>query len=132
MNRPVIVKLISAFVFARWIEQFCCLLNPKFSASSYLLCLYSSMFVEPVRKTHCWFSRDVAHCLFKQHNMKCILTINAKSLQLEVSSLCLRKSTYMDIMMSDFPIKYQEFPSLLSHSHYMQNEIYILDFRCII
>ena len=34
------------------------LLNPKFPASSYLLCLYSSDCVGPVRKPQCWFSHD--------------------------------------------------------------------------
>ena len=43
------------------IEQSLFLLNPKFQASSLLLCLYSSDCVEPVRKPHCWFSEDGAH-----------------------------------------------------------------------
>ena len=42
------------------------LLNPKFQASSYFLCLYRPVFVGPVWKPHCWFSHEVAqikkHC----------------------------------------------------------------------
>ena len=56
----VAAKLISAFVFATRLVQFIYFLNPKFSASSRLLCLYSSVCVEPVRKPHCWFSHDAA------------------------------------------------------------------------
>ena len=41
----VTAKLISAFVFATQILQFLCFLNPKFLASSHLLCLYSSVYV---------------------------------------------------------------------------------------
>ena len=37
-------------VFATCIVQYLYLLNPKFSASSHLLGLYSSVSVEPVRK----------------------------------------------------------------------------------
>ena len=40
-------------------------LNPKFPASSHLECLYSSVCVRPVRKTHCWFSHEVAHIVCK-------------------------------------------------------------------
>ena len=46
----VTVKLISAFVFAARIVQFIYFLNPKFLASSHLLCSYSSVCVRPVRK----------------------------------------------------------------------------------
>ena len=46
----VTVKLISAFVFATWIEQFLYFLNPKFQASSHLLCLHSPVRVGPGRK----------------------------------------------------------------------------------
>ena len=38
-------------------------LNPKFQASSMLLCLYSLICVRPVRKPHCWFSHKAAHLL---------------------------------------------------------------------
>ena len=54
-------KLIGAFVFATQIVQFLFYLNPKFQASSHLLCLYGSVCVEPVRKPHCWFSHEAAH-----------------------------------------------------------------------
>ena len=54
-------KLISAFVFATRIVQFLFYLNPKFQASSSFLCFYSSVCARPVRKTHCWFSNEVAH-----------------------------------------------------------------------
>ena len=52
----VTAKLISEFAFATRIVQFLYFLNPKFSASSPLLCLYSWVCVGPVRKPHCWFS----------------------------------------------------------------------------
>ena len=35
-------------------------LNPKFQASSRLLCSYRSVCVKPVQKSHCWFSHEVA------------------------------------------------------------------------
>ena len=43
------------------IVQFLFYLNPKFQASSSLLCLYRSVCVRPVRKPHCWFSHEAAH-----------------------------------------------------------------------
>ena len=46
----VTAKLISAFVFATQIVQFLYFLNPEFPVSSHLLCLYSWVCVEPVRK----------------------------------------------------------------------------------
>ena len=46
----VIVKLISAFVFATWIVQSRFCLNAKFQASSHLLWLYSLVCVGPGRK----------------------------------------------------------------------------------
>ena len=60
----VTAKLISAFVFATEIVHFLFFLNPKFQASSLLLCLYSSVCVRPVRKPHCWFSHEAAQMLF--------------------------------------------------------------------
>ena len=52
----VTAKLISAFVFATRIVQFLkYFLNPKFPASSNVLCLCSLVGVGPVRKPHCWF-----------------------------------------------------------------------------
>ena len=36
-------------------------INPKFQASSHLLCLYSLVWVGPGRKQERWFSHDVAH-----------------------------------------------------------------------
>ena len=38
-------------------------LNPKFQASSLLLCLYSPVCVGPVRKPHCWFSHEAAQII---------------------------------------------------------------------
>ena len=64
MGKPT----ISAFVFATRIVQFLYFLNPKFPVSSILLCLYSPVCVEPVRKPHCWFSHEVAQediCFFE-------------------------------------------------------------------
>ena len=49
-------KHISAFVFATRILRF--LFFPKFQASSYHLCMYSSVCIRPVQKPHCWFSHD--------------------------------------------------------------------------
>ena len=48
----VTAKLISAFVFTTQIVQFLYFLNPKFLALSFLLCLYSSVCVGPVREPH--------------------------------------------------------------------------------
>ena len=45
-----VTQLISTFVFATRIVQFLLFLNPKFQASSHLLCLYSSVCVGPGRK----------------------------------------------------------------------------------
>ena len=59
----VTAKLISAFVFATRIVQFIFYLNPKFQASSSLLCLYSLVSVGPVGKPHCWFSQEAAQYL---------------------------------------------------------------------
>ena len=50
-----------AFVFATWIVHFLFFLNPKFQASSLLLCLYRLVCVGPGRKPHCWFSHEAAH-----------------------------------------------------------------------
>ena len=59
----VTAKLISAFVFVKQIIQFLYMYfqNPNFSAPIYLLCLYSSVCVRPVRKPDCWFASDGAH-----------------------------------------------------------------------
>ena len=54
-----------AFVFASRIVQFLFYLNPKFQASSSFLCLYRSVYVEPVRKPHCWFSHEAAQFIFE-------------------------------------------------------------------
>ena len=59
----VTAKLISAFAFATWIVQSLYFLNPKFSVSSHLLCLYSLVCVEPVRKPHYLFSHDAARTM---------------------------------------------------------------------
>ena len=40
------------FVFAALIVQFLYFLNPKYSASSHIMCLYSSVCVGPVRIFH--------------------------------------------------------------------------------
>ena len=53
--------LISAVVFATRIVQFLFYLNPKFQASSSVLCLYRLVCVGPVRKPHCWFSHEAAN-----------------------------------------------------------------------
>ena len=56
-------KADQCLVFATWIVQFLYFLNPKFPASSHLLCLYSSVCFKPVRKPHCLFSHEAAHIL---------------------------------------------------------------------
>ena len=66
MGKPTIfavTALISTFVFSTRIVQFLFYLNPKFQASSLLLCLYGLVCVGPVRKPHCWFSHEAAHFL---------------------------------------------------------------------
>ena len=45
------MKLISAFVFATWIEQFLYFLNTNFLASSHLQCLYNSKLSRTCSKT---------------------------------------------------------------------------------
>ena len=57
----VTAKLVIAFVFVTGIVQFLYFLNPKFTASSHLHCLYSLVCVGPVQKQHCWFSHGRAH-----------------------------------------------------------------------
>ena len=61
----VTAKLISAYVFATRIVQYLYFLNPKFPASSHLLWLLRLVRVGPVRKSHCWFSHNVAHIVIK-------------------------------------------------------------------
>ena len=56
----VTAKLISAFLFATRIVKFLYFLNPKFSVSIYLLCLYSPVCVGPVQKPDCWFYLEAA------------------------------------------------------------------------
>ena len=58
--RSASLLLISTFVFATRIVHFLFFLNPKFPASSHLLCLCSLVCVEPVQKSFCWFSHDTA------------------------------------------------------------------------
>ena len=59
-KQTVTAKLISAFVFASRIVQFLSFLNPKFPASSHILCLYSLVNVGPIQKLDCWFSHEAA------------------------------------------------------------------------
>ena len=60
----VTAKLISAFVFVSRVAQFLYFLNPKFPVPSRLLCLYSPVYVGPVRKPHCLFSHEATQfCL---------------------------------------------------------------------
>ena len=65
-------KLISVFVIATRIVPFLYFLNPKFPASSHLLCLYNSVCVRPVRKSHCWFSDSAAYYVAKSPVCICI------------------------------------------------------------
>ena len=57
----ITAKLICAFVFATGIVQFLYFLNPKFQASTHLLCLYSYVCVRPGRNPEDRFSRIAAH-----------------------------------------------------------------------
>ena len=68
ISSAVTAKLINAFVFATWIVLFLYFLNPKFQASSHLLCLCSSVWVEPVPKLHCWFSNEAAQMIIHTCN----------------------------------------------------------------
>ena len=70
----VTAKLISAFVFATRTVQFLFYLNPKFQASSLLLCLYRPVCVGPVRKPHCWFSHEVAQIVISEHISKLLVS----------------------------------------------------------
>ena len=56
----------NTFVFATWIVQCNFFLNPKFPVSSHL-CMYSSVFVGPIRKPHCWFSHVAAISKLAEH-----------------------------------------------------------------
>ena len=56
----ITAKLNSAFDFAIQIEQSLIYLNPKFKASSHLLCLYSSVCIRPGQKSYCLISHDAA------------------------------------------------------------------------
>ena len=42
-----------------WVVQFVDFLNLKFPVSSHHLCLYSSVCVGPVRKSHSWFKKKI-------------------------------------------------------------------------
>ena len=57
----VTAQLISTFVFVTQIVQTLCFLNPKFQASSHLLCLYSSVCVRPGRKPQARFALVVGY-----------------------------------------------------------------------
>ena len=63
----VTAQLISTFVFVTQIVQTLCFLNPKFQASSHLLCLYSSVCVRPGRKPQDRFARVVGHLCVLYH-----------------------------------------------------------------
>ena len=65
----VTAQLISAFVFNTQVVQFLFSLNEKFQVSSNLLCLYSSICVQSVRKPHCWLSHDGAQIVLGKHLM---------------------------------------------------------------
>ena len=45
----------------------------KFEISSHLLCLYSSVCVEPVQKPHCWFPHEAAQMIMKSIYLMLIL-----------------------------------------------------------
>ena len=78
-------KADHTFVFATHILQFLYFLNPKFPASSHLLCLYSSVCVEPVQKPHSWFPHDTAHLFYTScvNLLSQFLAIKEKLIQLE-------------------------------------------------
>ena len=61
----VTAKLISAFVFTTRIVQFLFFLNPKFQASSPLLCLYSLVCVKPCRPVSTRRGSSMSHIMRK-------------------------------------------------------------------
>ena len=66
----VTAKLISAFVFAKWIVQYLFYLNPKFQVSRDLLWLHSPVCFRPSRKPRRpVFSEQgsIAICIFQRH-----------------------------------------------------------------
>ena len=83
----VSMKLISTFVFALRIVLFLYFLNPKFLASSHLMCLYSSVCARPVQKPHCWFSKEVAYFFHKDLVMKTFLVDSRKALSVSTGYL---------------------------------------------
>ena len=64
------------------------LLNPKFPVSSHLLCLYSPVCVEPVRKPHCWFSHEAAHMTAAIQGLKSCLDYDSTSHALPFAGVC--------------------------------------------
>ena len=60
---PIAAQLISAFVFAIRIVKSLYYLNPKFQASSHLLCLHSLVCVRPGRKPRRPVFSRVVHSL---------------------------------------------------------------------
>ena len=61
-TRPVrSPQIISDFAFATYIVQYIYFLNPKFQASSYAQCPYSSVYVGPGRKPRRHFFLDAAY-----------------------------------------------------------------------
>ena len=68
----VTAKLISVFVFASWIVQFLCFLDPKFHVLIHLLWLCSPVYVGPGRKPRPVF--------WRQLSQKCFFTLSGKTL----------------------------------------------------
>ena len=64
ISYAVTAQLISAFVFATWIEQSLYFRNPKFRASSHLQWLHSLVRVRPGWNPYCWFSDVAAYLQF--------------------------------------------------------------------
>ena len=75
----VTAKLICVFVFATRKVQSLFFLNPKFQASSHLMCLYSLVCVGPVKKPHCLFSHEAALVTatsFSSYHVMPVLCVN--------------------------------------------------------
>ena len=108
-------KLIGDFVFPRWIVQFLYFLYiQKFPASSHLLCLYSSVFVRPDGKLHCWFSHDTAQICLKFTRLKsyisCVATLQLINKFILTLNLCMRKPIIWVLTRSDInqPVQSQK------------------------
>ena len=95
MGKPTIFA-VSAFVFARRIVQSLYFLNPKFPASSYLLCLYSLVCLRPVRRPLGILMKQLIFlrkAYLQCYGLKCIRMNNV--IYIFKASICYRYFCYM-------------------------------------